>query len=53
MADNETIHEAICKRLEQMDRFDKRYDFERALDTLKEFMLELYDHLTEQKGNER
>ncbi len=50
MADKETINEAIRKRLDDFNRYEKRRDLESALDTISEFILDLFDYFNEQKG---
>lgn len=50
MAENESIIEAIRKRLDEFNFYEKRNDLESALDTVKNFILDLFDYLNEQKG---
>jgi len=50
LAENESIIEAIRKRLDEFNFYEKRNDLESALDTVKNFILDLFDYLNEQKG---
>ncbi|MCM1061956.1 MAG: hypothetical protein NC452_16940 [Eubacterium sp.] len=50
MVDNETIDEVIRKRLDDFNRNEKRCELENALDTVKDFILDLFDYLNEQKS---
>lgn len=50
LVEKETINEAIRKRLDDFNRNEKRHDLENALDTVKDFILDLFDYLNEEKG---
>lgn len=45
MADNKTVSEKISEKLEEFNRNEKRRELECALDTIREFILDLFDYL--------
>lgn len=50
--ENENFNEILSKRIKEFNRNERRDELERALNTVSEFMLLLYDRLTNEQDDD-
>lgn len=52
LSDNKNFSEILSERIKEFNRIQKRNELENALNTVSEFILLLFDYLTEQQDDE-